>query len=149
MGILVIGYGNPGRLDDGLGPAFARCVQELALPGVSVDADYQLAVEDAAEIAAHDAVLFADASVSGEEPFALLPVKAERSSGVGFSSHSLSAETVLGLADALFGARPRAFQLAIRGYVFDGFGEGLSSRAASNLDAALAHAEPLLRAGLR
>lgn len=147
MNVLVIGYGNPGRLDDGLGPAFAERVQAIGLSGVTVDVDYQLAVEHAAEIARHDAVLFADASASGEEPFALQPVKAERN-GIGFSSHSLSAATLLGLAEALFGARPRAFQLAIRGYAFDGYGEGLSPQAAANLEEALAHAAPLLRAGL-
>lgn len=147
MSILVIGYGNPGRLDDGLGPAFAERVQALGLPGVTVDADYQLAVEDAAEIARHEAVLFADATVNGEAPFALRRVEAKRG-GAGFSSHSLSAEALLGLADSLFGARPRAFQLAIRGYAFEGYGEGLSPQAAANLEAACAHVAPLLRAGL-
>ena len=33
--LLVIGYGNPGRLDDGLGPAFAAQVERLQLPDVS------------------------------------------------------------------------------------------------------------------
>ena len=46
--VLLIGYGNPGRLDDGLGPALAAAVEKLAIPGVTVDADYQLNVEDAA-----------------------------------------------------------------------------------------------------
>jgi DNA-binding response OmpR family regulator len=44
--VLVIGYGNPGRLDDGLGPALAETLQRLDLPGVTVDADYQLTAED-------------------------------------------------------------------------------------------------------
>ena len=49
--ILVIGYGNPGRLDDGLGPAVASAMEEFNLPGVSVDSNYQLTVEDAASAA--------------------------------------------------------------------------------------------------
>lgn len=146
MSILIIGYGNPGRQDDGLGPAFAERVQALSLPGVTVEADYQLAVEHAAELARHDAVLFADASSDAEEPFSLHAVKAERN-GVGFTSHSLSVPTLLGLADALFGVRPRAFQLAIRGFAFDGFGEGLSPRAAANLDAAVEQIASQLRNG--
>ena len=145
--ILVIGFGNPGRLDDGLGPAFAERIEALSLPGVSVEIGYQLAVEDAAELARHDVVVFADASTDAVAPFAFQPL-APAPGGVGFSSHSLSAASLLGLADDLFGARPRAYQLAIRGYAFDGFGEGLSPLAAANLDAALAHAAPLLRAGL-
>jgi hydrogenase maturation protease len=144
--VLVIGYGNPGRLDDGLGPAFAERLQALALPGVTVDADYQLNVEDAAELARHDAVLFADASVDAPEPFVLTALAAEYT-GLGFSSHSVSPAALLGLAESLFSARPRAFLLALRGYAFDGFGEGLSPQAAANLEAALAHVEPLLREG--
>ena len=67
--ILLLCYGNPGRLDDGLGPALAERVSALELDGVTVDADYQLAVESAPDIAAHEVVVFVDAAVSGPEPF--------------------------------------------------------------------------------
>ncbi|MHC4675441.1 MAG: hydrogenase maturation protease, partial [Planctomycetota bacterium] len=67
--ILIIGYGNPGRLDDGLGPALANAVDKMNLPGVTAEADYQLAVEDAAALAQHDIVIFADADTCGNEPF--------------------------------------------------------------------------------
>ena len=67
--VLVIGYGNPGRLDDGLGPALAAAIESAAPAGVTVDADYQLTVEDAAAVAEHDVVVFADAAVDGPEPF--------------------------------------------------------------------------------
>ena len=44
--VLLYGYGNPGRLDDGLGPALAR---ELAArhpaEGVTIETGYQLQVE--------------------------------------------------------------------------------------------------------
>ncbi len=141
---LVIGYGNPGRLDDGLGPAFAERIQALAIPGVTVDADYQLTIEDAAALAQHDLILFADASVEGPSPFALQPLEAQPA-GLGFSSHSLSAGALLGLAKELFGASPHAYLLGIRGYEFNDFGERLSEQAQANLDAAVAHLEPLLR----
>jgi hydrogenase maturation protease len=147
MNVLVIGYGNPGRLDDGLGPAFAERVVALAIPGVTADADYQLNVEDAADLGHYDAVLFADASVDADAPFALRPL-APAHSGLGFSSHSVSPAALLGLAQSLFGATPRAYLLVIRGYAFDGFGEGLSPQATANLDAAVERVAPLLRAGL-
>jgi hydrogenase maturation protease len=147
MNILVIGYGNPGRLDDGLGPAFAERVQALALPDVLTDADYQLNVEDAAQVAQYDVVLFVDASTNAEAPYTLEPLKAEHT-GLGFSSHSVSPAVVLGLASSLFGASPRAYLLAIRGYAFDGFGEGLSPGAAANLAAAVDRVTPLLREGV-
>ena len=69
--LLVIGYGNPGRRDDGLGPAFADAIAELALPGVQVEVDYQLSVEDAAAAAAGERVLFVDADGAGREPFSV------------------------------------------------------------------------------
>jgi hydrogenase maturation protease len=142
--IFVMGYGNPGRLDDGLGPAFAERIRALGIPGVTTDADYQLNVENAATLAEHDLILFADASVDAPEPFDLQPLEAEHS-GLGFSSHSLSAGALLGLVQDLFGARPKAWLLGIRGYAFNEFGERLSERAQANLNAAVAFVEPRLR----
>ena len=37
--MLLIGYGNAGRGDDGLGPAFAERIEAAGLPGVDVDID--------------------------------------------------------------------------------------------------------------
>ena len=67
--VLIIGYGNPGRLDDGLGPALAEIMEEKRLPGLTVDANYQLAVEDAAQVAQYDVVVFADAAIAGDGPY--------------------------------------------------------------------------------
>ena len=60
--VLLYGFGNPARGDDGLGPALAAAIEELAIPNITVDANYQLTVEDAADIAGYDAVVFADAA---------------------------------------------------------------------------------------
>jgi hydrogenase maturation protease len=133
--ILVIGYGNPGRLDDGLGPAFAEQVQMMELPGVSVESNYQLNVEDAELISRFELVVFADASVDAAEPFEFKPMQPVPPV-VGFSSHSITAESLLGLADELFGAAPPAYAMAIRGYQFNDFGEVISECAAANLAAA-------------
>jgi hydrogenase maturation protease len=144
--VLVLGYGNPGRRDDGLGPAFASAVAAWELTGVTVDHDYQLAVEDAARVAEHDAVLFADAEAAGAGPFSLREL--EPGERAGFSTHSVSPGAVLALARDLFGAKTRAFLLGIRGYDFEGYGEGLSAEAAANLERALVHLRPTLAAGL-
>jgi hydrogenase maturation protease len=145
--ILLIGYGNPGRLDDGLGPALAAALDELRLPGVTIDADYQLTVEDAASVAEHDVVVFADADVAGPEPFWLRRIEPDPdpAPAVSFSSHSVEPEQILALAHRLFGARTQGYVLAIRGYAFNDFGEGLSEKARANLAAALQFIEPLLR----
>ena len=135
MRVLVIGYGNPGRLDDGLGPAMADAIAELRLPDVTVESDYQLNVEDAAQIAQHDVVIFADATVTGSEPFEFRRI--EPGSSVSFTSHDVEPESVLGLAWRLFGAKTVGYVLAIRGYEFNDFGERLSQSATANLKSAV------------
>ena len=143
--ILLIGYGNPGRLDDGLGPALAARLEESDIPGLETDADYQLTVEDAHAAAAHDVVIFADAAVSGPEPFSFRPVKPGGTSG--FSSHDVEPGEVLALAEELFGKKVQGFALGIRGYRFDEFGEGISPRAKENLAAAVAFVRKVARDG--
>ena len=143
---LLLGWGNPGRKDDGLGPELARLVDELALPGLTVESDYQLAVEDAAEVAAHDRVLFVDADRSGPEPFSCRPLE-PAAPALGFSSHSVSPAGLLALASGLFRSRPEAWLLGIRGYEFDDFAEGLSAGARSNLEAAVDYVATALRRG--
>ncbi len=135
MNILIIGYGNPGRLDDGLGPAFAEKIQALELSGVVVESNYQLNIEDADLIAQFDTVIFADASVNAEEPFEFQPLE-KKDPTVGFSSHSIAAGSLLGLTEELFNATPQAYTMAIRGYDFNEFGERLSVQAQANLEAA-------------
>ena len=133
--ILLIGFGNPGRLDDGLGPALAARVEAWKLPGVTVDSDYQLTVEDASDLAKHEVVIFADAALTGREPFYLEEVKAEAAQS--FSTHSVEPPALMDMAAKLFGARTRGFMLGIRGYEFNEFGERLSAKATSNLEQAL------------
>jgi hydrogenase maturation protease len=141
--VLLIGYGNPGRLDDGLGPRLAAAMEALALPGVDVDSDYQLTVEDAEAAARHEVVIFADAAVQGTEPFYFRRIQPGRMPG--FSSHGVEPEEVLTLAATLFGAEPEAYVLGIRGYRFNEFGEDISAGAAQNLDAAAAFVEQVIR----
>jgi hydrogenase maturation protease len=133
--ILLIGYGNPGRLDDGLGPALAAAVECRQPAGVTVDSDYQLTVEAAAAVAEHDAVIFADAATSGPAPFSFVRIEPELSAS--FSTHSVLPPAVLGLAKELFGRDVPGYCLGIRGYEFNEYREELSAPARANLAAAL------------
>ena len=135
--VLVIGYGNPGRGDDGLGPALATRLEMLAIPGVTVEADYQLSIEHAALAAEHDVVVFADAATDAEGPFYLRPITA--AAGDACSSHSVTPGQVLFLARRCFSATPRSFVLGIRATSLDRFEEGLSSGAEEGLASALEH----------
>ena len=146
--VLLIGYGNPGRLDDGLGPALAaRFAERPESAALTVESDYQLTIEDAAQVAEHDVVVFADASVNGREPFFFKRIAPAEPPGLGFSSHSAQPEGVLALARQLFGARTEGYTLGIRGYEFNEFGERLSDRARANLAQAAAFLEALLDSG--
>jgi len=135
--ILLIGYGNPGRGDDGLGPALAEAIEGMALPGVTVDVDYQLTVDHAAMIAAHDLVIFADAMIGLDAPYRLAPVSSTPPETLG--SHQVSPEAALALAGLLFGHSPPGWVLAIAGTAFGEVHEGLSPQAQDNLALALDH----------
>ena len=140
--LLIICYGNPGRLDDGLGAAFAAALEGMAPAGIMVDVDYQLTVEQAATVAECEQVIFVDAAVKGREPFFFRRLKLEAE--MAFSTHSVKPEALLAMAGKFFGAEPEGYALGIRGYEFDEFGESLSPGAMDNLTAALQFMLPLL-----
>ena len=143
--ILIFGYGNPAREDDGLGPAVANHFESLALDDVTVDADYQLTVEDAAQVAEHDITVFVDASIDGPEPYSLSRVSPEE--GGSFSSHSVTPGQVTGLAESLFDANGDIYIMGIRGYSFEMFTEHLTGQASENLRLACASLEDMVRNG--
>jgi len=144
--IIIIGYGNPGRCDDGLGPALAHAVKSLHLPEVAVIIDYQLNIEHSELISHFDIAVLADASVNDTEPFALRRItpKAE----VQFTTHSVSPEAVLAMAGDLFNSRVVGFTLAVRGKRFDEFEESLSERARINLAEAVEFIRSAVHCGI-
>lgn len=141
--VLLLCYGNPGRKDDGLGAAFCSAIEGNLPVNVTAEADYQLTVEDAAQIADHDVVVFVDASVNGREPFFFQ--KVDPAPFASFSSHSIEPECLLTLANELFNADVESYALGIRGYEFHEFGETLSEKAFRNLQAAVDFFEPVLK----
>ncbi|OQX77628.1 MAG: hypothetical protein B6D61_06865 [Bacteroidetes bacterium 4484_249] len=135
--ILVYGYGNPGRQDDGLGDAFVEKLQEWAnkegLDNLEFDSNYQLNIEDAAEIAEKDLVIFADASTEEIEDFILTPV--DESAKVAFTTHAASPGYIVKLCSDLFAKNPATYLLHIKGYEWE-FKEGLTEKAKTNLELA-------------
>ena len=128
---LLIAYGNPGRGDDGLGPALAERLEADLPNGLRVVVDYQLTVEHALLLTEVSTVVFADAELASTAPYTFSREVA--STGGDVSSHSLAPRTVLNLAGALYAAKPEAFVLGIRGYEFGEVREGLSHGALENL----------------
>jgi hydrogenase maturation protease len=113
----------------------ANAIDQLRLPNVTAYDNYQLNIEDALEVAAHDVVWFVDAAATGVTPYAvsaLAPI-----GKVEFTSHIMHPQTILAIAQQCYGKTPPAFLLGIRGYEFE-FIEALTPAALGNLEAALA-----------
>jgi hydrogenase maturation protease len=146
--ILVYGYGNPGRQDDGLGVACADQIEEWlqhhdhADIDVDVQSNYQLNIEDALAIADKDVAIFVDASIEAINDFCFTRV--HPSSDVAFSMHAVSPSFVLDLCQNLYDKRPDTYLLHIKGYEWE-MKEELSGRAAQNLGKALAFLKDKLR----
>jgi hydrogenase maturation protease len=134
LSVLLYGFGNPGRQDDGLGFLVIEEIEGRNIPGVTIDVNYQLQIEDAAEMAKHEVVIFVDASVKGTGPFTVQKVKPE--SNIGYTSHAVSPQSILAICKDVFGKVPETWIIGIRGYEFE-FGEGISKRAITNLKKAL------------
>jgi hydrogenase maturation protease len=133
--VLVLGYGNPGRQDDGLGPAVAAGIDRLGWPNLTAFDNYQLNIEDAMDVADHDVVWFVDAAKTGASPYAVHTVSPAAS--IEFTSHMVRPEAILAIARQCYGRAPQAFMLAVRGYEFE-FIEALTPAATDNLRDALA-----------
>ena len=130
---LLIGIGNSGRSDDGLGWAFADHLQ--GDPCLEVIYRYQLQVEDAELISKYPDVWFVDASHKPSP----IGFTCERIRGAGhfpYTTHALHPEAVVQLCQEVFGKSPRARLLGISGEAFE-LGHGLSTTARERLDKAL------------
>lgn len=136
--ILIFGYGNPGRQDDGLGAAFiARMEEWLKVhpnENIHLDTNYQLNIEDAEQISAYDTVLFVDASLEPIDGFSITQVLPSEAK-VEFTMHAVSPAFVLDLCQKIFQRTPETYLLHIKGYEWE-FSEQLSDEARANLDAA-------------
>jgi hydrogenase maturation protease len=131
--ILIYGYGNPGRQDDGLGPAMVDRLENERIPGVATDSNYQLQIEDAVALSQSDMVIFVDAAENGDAPFTFTEL--EPSNEIAFTTHSVSPGSVLALCNEMYRKTVRAYVLAIRGYGWE-FIEELTPVAEKNLEEA-------------
>lgn len=121
--LLVIGYGNTLRRDDGVGPWVATQVAERLGDAVRCTAVPQLFPELAECIAHARCVVFVDAGPAA----ATMAVQAlgVSESDVPPGTHVSDPRALLGLATALFGSRPQAWLLTVPGSDYS-HGEGLS-----------------------
>ena len=134
MRLVVLGWGNDSRGDDGVGPALLARVAAAGWPELTTVEDYQLQIEHALDLVDADCALFLDAGKDTPAPFAFTRLAPKRDAT--HSTHALSPEAVLDVYLQVRGeAPPPAFALCVRGERFE-LGEGLSSAAVERLELA-------------
>ncbi len=126
--ILVIGYGNTLRSDDGVGVVVAEAIRLWGLQKVAVMTAHQLTPELAEPMGRAAAVFFIDArldsNLAGETTCAPLAGP----TGGRVDPHLTTPEGLLGLAQALYGRAPRAWVITLP-ITEVGFGESLTPLA--------------------
>jgi hydrogenase maturation protease len=138
---LVIGYGNPSRGDDAIGPVLLERLEALREADPDLDlfdtlTDFQLQIEHAMDLAGYRQVVFVDAAVDLDRAFRFGLLHPARDDS--FSTHALNPAAVLSVYEEFFRQPPpESYLLSIHGERFD-LGEGLSDAAEQALGEALA-----------
>jgi hydrogenase maturation protease len=126
MKTLVIGYGNPLRSDDGIGPYVVDQIAKLEIPGVTTRTCHQLGVELVDDFQAHERVIFIDAG-RVTEPYEFRQLEGKDASNGG-GSHFMSPAVLHELTKRLFSSIPAFYLCTVRGKDFN-FGEEFSDSA--------------------
>jgi hydrogenase maturation protease len=140
--LLVIGYGNTLRSDDGVGPKVADAIAALNLPGVQVVSCGLLTPELAAPVSRADKVIFVDAALDAPREVQLRELAPAESPQI--MAHAADPRTLLALARDIFGHAPPAWWLTIPVKNI-GIGEDLSPFAQKGFAVALANLKSLVQ----
>jgi hydrogenase maturation protease len=141
--VVVFGWGNESRGDDGLGPLLLRRLAEAAWPDIIAIEDYQLQIEHALDLEGADCALFIDAGKGTKTPFTFHEIVSR--ADVAHTTHALAPEAVLAVFARIKKAPPPpAFVLCVRGESF-ALGEGLSEDGKARLEAAWNFLRQLMR----
>lgn len=151
MKILVCGYGNPFRTDDGVGHVLAPAIAALLKKRgeeAEVRLEHQLLPEMAEDFARYDLLIFADARVPGSSGpdsggFDMREI-APDPAFEGLNIHSVGPEWVLALAARVGGRISPSLLISVEGESFD-FGEELTPRCEERMKAVLAAFEKWFR----
>jgi hydrogenase maturation protease len=142
--ILVIGYGNTLRSDDGVGRRVAMAAASWEMPGLESIAVHQLTPELAEPLASAELAIFVDARLaSGEESVEILPL--EPSAVRGTLGHAGDPRSLLALSRAIYGRHPRTWLVTVPTADLS-LGEVLSSTAERGAENALARIAALIEA---
>jgi hydrogenase maturation protease len=140
--VLVIGYGNLLRSDDGIGQQIAQDVASWGMPNVEAIAVHQLTPELAETLAMFDMVIFIDACWMSDDQD--IQVEQIKSSSHPITGHVSDPRSLLGLTQTLYDRIPQAWWVMVPGVNF-GVGDCLSSVAEQNRETALQTIERLIQ----
>jgi hydrogenase maturation protease len=141
--VVVLGWGNSERGDDGLGLSLIDRLQ--ARPELRLIGAHQLQIEHVLDLQGCDLAIFADAAIGLPAPYTFRPVRP--ASPRLWSSHAFGpAELLAVYRSSLHQPPPRGCFLEIAGTDFE-LGHGLSTAGEAHLNRAVAFMERLL--GLR
>ena len=136
MKTLILGYGNTLRKDDGLGVYTAETLGSLSLPNdVEIRTYHQLSPELSFILAQVDHAIFIDAASdsNGEKPGTIHTRTLQpRTSQPGSITHHFDPETLLAMAETLYGHAPQAMLFSVTAASFD-LEEGLSPEVTTAL----------------
>ena len=142
--ILVIGYGNTLRGDDGVGQHVALAASKWKVPGLAVEVVHQLTSDLAEPLSKADVAIFVDARLSRDgESVGVDPL--DPSDTVGPAGHTSDPRSLLAIASAVFGHHPLAWLVSVRAVDFS-LREGLSATASRGAALALARVADLIAA---
>lgn len=139
---LIIGIGNCGRQDDGLGWAVLDAINDSTDFSGELIYRYQLNIEDADLIKDADNVIFVDAAKDGNDAGFNFDVL-EPGGEFEFSTHALKPEIVLALCHSLYNKFPKAYSFFIKGYEWE-LKTGLTEAADKNLKKGLTFFKELI-----
>lgn len=139
--VLVIGYGNELRSDDGVGQRVADAVEAWGLPNVHSLSVHQLTPELAEILAQVDIAIFVDAypGILQVQVSPLEPARVAVTSG-----HNSNPRVLLAIAQALYGYYPQTWLIAIPAHNFQ-IGNSLSPIAETGMAEALEQIDFLIR----
>jgi len=140
--VLVIGYGNPLRSDDGVGQQIANDIASWRMPNVEAIAVHQLTPELAEQLAETDIVIFVDVYPSQTDEVQVHPLTLAQS-GVT-TGHYCAPDVLLSTTESIYGHHPQAWWVMVPGENFE-LGESLSLIAKQGIEEALNTIERLIR----
>ena len=136
--ILIIGYGNPHRQDDGLGPYVVNRLKKRLnhIPGVYFLTMHQLTADIVEKLQYFDIIFFIDATVD-ELRYGFKFSKVKPEFGLShYLTHYLKPSLLLGLLQSTYHHNPVTVEVAIQGNNF-GFRQELTSEAKTRAEKAI------------